>query len=113
MNSYERMFNRIQGKPVDRVPNMNIVMQFAARDTDRSYGQVVRNARLLADGVLHCHEKYGIDCDSLIEGWLSQIDTEVENNGDGSFLSDRLSFMKRDTPYPIQALHNSRAYLSS
>jgi len=62
MNSYERLFNRIQGKPVDRVPNMNIVMQFAARETGHTYGQVVRNARLLADGILRCHEKYGIDC---------------------------------------------------
>lgn len=54
-------------------------------------------------------EKYGIDCDSLIEGWLSQIDTEVENNGDGSFLSDRLSFMKRDTPYYYARLESDRA----
>lgn len=62
MNSYERMMNRIQGKSVDRAPNMNIVMQFAARETNHTYGQVVRNARLLADGMLLCHEKYGIDC---------------------------------------------------
>ena len=62
MNSYERLINRIQGKPVDRIPNMNIVMQFAARETGHCYGQVVRNARLLADGMLRCYEKYGIDC---------------------------------------------------
>lgn len=62
MNSYERMFSRIQGKPVDRIPNMNIVMQFAAQEMGFSYGQVVRNARRLADGMLRCHEKYGIDC---------------------------------------------------
>lgn len=54
-------------------------------------------------------EKYGIDCDNLVEGWLSQIDTEVENNGDGSFLSDRLSFMKRDTPYYYARLESDRA----
>ena len=62
MNSYERMLNRIQGKPVDRIPNMNIVMQFAARDVGLCYGQVVRNGRKLADGMLRCHDKYGIDC---------------------------------------------------
>ncbi len=62
MNSYERLFNRIRGKEVDRIPNMNIVMQFAARETNHNYGQVVRNARLLADGMLRCHEKYHIDC---------------------------------------------------
>ena len=56
MNSYERLFGRIQGKQVDRIPNMNIVMQFAARETNHNYGEVVRNARLLADGMLLCHE---------------------------------------------------------
>ena len=62
MNSMERMMNRLQGGPVDRPPNMNIVMQFAARETGRTYGQVVRNGRLLAEGMLRCHERYGIDC---------------------------------------------------
>lgn len=54
-------------------------------------------------------EKYGIDCDSLFEGWLEQVNTEVKNNGDGSFLSDRLSFMKRDTPYYYARLESDRA----
>jgi MtaA/CmuA family methyltransferase len=30
MNSYERFKNRIKGKPVDRPPNFDIIMQFAA-----------------------------------------------------------------------------------
>ena len=85
MNSLERLFNRIQGKPVDRVPNMNIVMQFA-RETGHTYGQVVRNARLLADGMLRCHEKYGIDClwtisDSVREPQDMGADVIVPENG--------------------------------
>ena len=62
VNAFERMMNRIDGKPVDRVPNMNIVMLFAARETGHHYGQVVRNGRLLAEGMLRCYEKYGLDC---------------------------------------------------
>ena len=62
MNAFERMMNRIDGKPVDRPPNMNIVMFFAARETGHHYGQVIRNGRLLAEGMLRCYEKYGIDC---------------------------------------------------
>ena len=62
MNAYERMMGRIEGRPVDRIPNMNIVMLFAARETGHHYGQVVRNGRLLAEGMLRCYERYGIDC---------------------------------------------------
>ena len=54
-------------------------------------------------------ERYGIDCDGLIEGWLSQIEKEFINNGDGSFLSDRLDFMLKDTPYYFTRLDSDRA----
>lgn len=54
-------------------------------------------------------EKYNINCDSLVEGWLRQIDLEVENNGDGSFLSDRLKFMIETTPYYYARLEGDRA----
>ena len=62
MNAMERMMNRIGGRPVDRPPNMNIVMLFAARETGHKYGQVIRDGRLLAEGMLRCYEKYGLDC---------------------------------------------------
>ena len=32
MNSYERVMNRLAGKPVDRIPNLSIVMLFAAKE---------------------------------------------------------------------------------
>ena len=62
MNARERLLNRIQGKVTDRIPNMNIVMMFAAREMGQPYGRIVRNARLLSDGMKLCYEKYGIDC---------------------------------------------------
>lgn len=62
MNALERIMNRIEGRPVDRPPNMNIVMLFAARETGYHYGQVIRNGRLLAEGMLRCYERYGLDC---------------------------------------------------
>ena len=54
-------------------------------------------------------ERYGIDCDGLVEGWLSQVEKEVKNNGDGSFLSDRLDFMLRVTPYYFTRIDSDRA----
>ncbi len=62
MNAYERIMNRIAGRPVDRVPNMNIVMQFAAKEMGKHYGEVVRDGKQLAEGMLRCYERYGIDC---------------------------------------------------
>ena len=61
MNSFERMMNRLAGKPVDRPPNMNIVMLFAAKETGNHYGEVIRNGRLLAEGMLRCYERYHLD----------------------------------------------------
>ena len=54
-------------------------------------------------------EKYDIDCERFINGWISQIDKEVLNNGDGSFLSDRISFMKEDSPFYYVRLESDRA----
>ncbi|MGI5960005.1 MAG: uroporphyrinogen decarboxylase family protein [Massiliimalia sp.] len=62
MNSYERLFARMEGKPVDRLPNLNIVMMFAARQIGVPYGKYVTDHRLLAEGVWKCYEKFGIDC---------------------------------------------------
>ena len=31
MTPYERVLKRLEGKPVDRVPNLNIIMTFAAK----------------------------------------------------------------------------------
>ena len=80
MNSFERVMNRLQGKPVDRIPNMSIVMMFAAKEIGKSYSACCRDYRLLADAAFHCHEKYGIDMvcaisDSLreAEGFGSQV----------------------------------------
>ncbi len=86
MNAMERMMNRLQGKPVDRPPNMNIVMLFAAKETGNTYGQVVRNGRLLAEGMLRCYERYGIDClwtisDSVREPGDVGAEVVVPDNG--------------------------------
>lgn len=54
-------------------------------------------------------ERYDEDCSDLIRGWLNQVDTEVINNADGSFLSDRLSFMLETTPYYYTRVESDRA----
>ena len=61
MNSYERVMNCLAGKQVDRLPNMSLVMMFAAKQTGVTYGDFVSDYRLLVEGNLICYEKFGFD----------------------------------------------------
>jgi MtaA/CmuA family methyltransferase len=66
MNSYERVLSRLAGKPVDRVPNLGILMTFAARYIGVTYDRYVSDYRLLVEGNLRCCEDFGIDMLSAI-----------------------------------------------
>lgn len=61
MTSYARVMNRMAGKPVDRLPNLNLVMMFAAEQLGVPFGRYCTDYRLLADGACLCHEKFGLD----------------------------------------------------
>lgn len=61
MNSYERVMSRLEGRTVDRLPNMNLVMMFGAVQAGVSFGEYVTDYRYLAEGALRCHEKFGFD----------------------------------------------------
>jgi len=66
MNSIERVFNRLEGKQVDRVPNLNIIMQFAARYIGVPYGKYCTDYRYLVEGNIKCCREFGIDMVSVI-----------------------------------------------
>lgn len=66
MDSYERLFNRMEGKPVDRLPNLCIVMAFAAEQIHIPYGKYVTDYRFLAEGVIDCYEKFSLDAFNVI-----------------------------------------------
>jgi len=66
MNSKERVESRLSGKPVDRVPNLNIIMQFAARYINVPYGKYCTDYRYLVEGNLKCCRDFGIDMVSAI-----------------------------------------------
>lgn len=61
MNPYERVHNRLAGKPVDRAPNLNILMAFAAKYTGAGFDQFCLDYRCLADANINCNEYFGID----------------------------------------------------
>jgi len=66
MNSIERLENRLKGAPVDRIPNLNIIMQFAARYIDVPYGKYCTDHNDLVEGNLACCRDFGIDMVSAI-----------------------------------------------
>lgn len=61
MNALERVYARLQGKPVDRLPNLCILMGYPAKELGISYRQYVTDYRLLVEADLRCCETYGID----------------------------------------------------
>ena len=61
MNSYERVMNRLQGKKVDYLPNLGLVMLLGAKEAGVTFGEYITNYHYLAEGALRCHEKYKID----------------------------------------------------
>lgn len=61
MNSFERVMNRLEGKPVDKIPNASIIMQFAARRIGVEYDKYCLDYNLLVDGNLRCCEDFGLD----------------------------------------------------
>ncbi len=74
MNSYQRVMNRFEGKPVDHIPNLSIVMMFAAKQAGYTYREYLTDYRKLTDSVMACHERFGIDVVSAISDSLREAE---------------------------------------
>jgi MtaA/CmuA family methyltransferase len=66
MTPKERVFKRLKGEDVDKIPNLNIVMTFAANFIKVPYKKYVTDYRYLVEGNIACCEKFGIDMVSAI-----------------------------------------------
>ncbi|ONI44242.1 uroporphyrinogen decarboxylase [Candidatus Epulonipiscioides gigas] len=66
MNSFERVMNRFEGKDVDKIPNLNIIMAFGAYHIGATYKEFVTDYRKLVEANIYCCEKFGIDAVSCI-----------------------------------------------
>ena len=56
----------MQGKPTDKIPNMNIAMGLVAKAAGVSYREYVQDYRKLVEGNLICAERFGFDSVSAI-----------------------------------------------
>ena len=78
---YERLQAMMDGreKEVDRVPNLNILMFFAAKYIDKPFGQFCSDYRVLAEGNLRCVEQFEIDIlSTLSDPWRETADFGTE-----------------------------------
>lgn len=61
MNSYERFLNRLQGKPVDRPPNFDIMMQFAVHYVGQPLRPYYHDYRRLVEANMAVLEAFDLD----------------------------------------------------
>ena len=66
MNSRDRLFALLDGKPVDRIPLMPITMMFAADQIGAKYLQYATDYRVLVEGQICTAEQFGCDFVSCI-----------------------------------------------
>lgn len=61
MKPKERLYDRLKGNEVDKIPNLNIVMLFAAKYAGVKYGEFCRDYRKLVFAQLKTAEDFGLD----------------------------------------------------
>jgi MtaA/CmuA family methyltransferase len=61
MNSYERMTRRLHGEPVDRPPNFNIMMTFAAHYIGQPLSHYYLDYRVLSDANFAVQQDFELD----------------------------------------------------
>lgn len=66
MTPFERTHARLRGAPVDRVPNQNILMAYAAHSIGKTYSQFAQDYRVLVEASLQAARTYHLDWVSVI-----------------------------------------------
>ena len=61
MNGLERYMGVLERRPVDFLPRLPILMQFAAEHIGSNYGAFASDYRVLAEANLRCAEDFGMD----------------------------------------------------
>ena len=97
MNSKERIYARLAGQLVDRIPNLNIVMLFAAQHAGIPYKKFCTDYRYLVEAQSRTAEDFGLD----ILSTMSDSYREVSDFG------GKIRFPEDDLPICEAALLQS------
>lgn len=85
MNSLERYNGMVDGRSVDFVPRIPILMQFAAQYIDVPYGLFCSDYRVKVKGNLRCSDDFGLD----LVGVMSDPYSETQGYGAEIIYHDR------------------------
>ena len=98
MKPFERLFNRLDNKKIDKTPNLNIVMLFAAKEIGVPYSKYCLDYKLLVEGNIVCAEKYGLDCVTTMSDSMREV----------SGLGGKVLYPDDDVPYNEEFLIKGR-----
>lgn len=100
MNSRERVFALLDGRPVDRPPLMPITMMFAARQIGAHYRDYTSDYRVLAAAQIHIANEFGFDHVSAIAETREAPDcgAEVQWFDDQPYALDEARSRLKDKP---------------
>jgi len=86
MTPRERLYARLQGKPVDRAPNLTILMMFASRYIGRPYGEFCTDYHAMVEANIRCARDFGVDVVTIMSdayGETADYGAEVTFPHDG------------------------------
>jgi len=112
MNSRERVLAFLKGQPVDRLPQMPVVMMLCADQVGVKYGRYVKDPQVLADAQIATAEAYGLDivsnmsdpareacdCGARVEFYEDQPAAIIET---AALLADKATLVRLATPDPL------------
>jgi len=110
MNSLERYLATIEGRPVDHLARIPILMQFAAEHIGKNYGAFASDFRVLTQANLVCAREFGIDQVSTIsdpyretQGYGAKIiyEQDMVPHCEKHPLEDDLDLTKLTRPDPL------------
>ncbi|MEI6491472.1 MAG: uroporphyrinogen decarboxylase family protein [Verrucomicrobiota bacterium] len=112
MNSLERYVTTLEGKPVDHLPRLPILMQFAAEHIGSNYAAFASDYRVLTEANIACAQEFGIDQMNTMsdpyretQGFGARIiyETNMVPRCDRHPLEDDPDFSKLPRPKPLEA----------
>ena len=112
MTPRERVMNRLEGKSVDKIPNMNIVMGLVAKMAGVTYSEYAQDYRKLVEGNLICAERFGFDSVGVISDPMREAAAFGTNvvfprdgvpHADPCLLADRLDLSRVVIFDPIES----------
>lgn len=74
MNCKERFYARLRGEKVDRIPNLNIVMGFAAKLSGYTYKEYCTDYRKLVEADLKVTQMFGMDILSVVSDPMREVE---------------------------------------